>query len=275
MLSVLATLTALLVVTDLARAADAISLVALTDDGTLLRFSSTAPATVTSVALSGTSGRLLGLDRRPADGLIYAISDASEIYRVDPRTGTATLVSRLTAPFDGDQRSGVDFLPHLDRLRLLSHDGQNVRVHVGLGASAVDLTQEVFVTFSAKPAAFDPTRGALGALLATMARTRAIDRVRFRTRSVRLLRRHHESEPPPPGPPTPADAMSVGERTERVRAALAELSGDERRVLELAYWSGLTQAEIADELDTPLGTVKSWMRRGLLRMRGTLGDLVE
>jgi RNA polymerase sigma-70 factor (ECF subfamily) len=140
--------------------------------------------------------------------------------------------------------------------------------------AAADLTQEVFVTFSAKPA-FDPSRGALGALLATMARTRAIDRVRYGTRSVRLLRRHHESEPPPPGPPTPADAMSVAERTERVRAALAELSGDERRVLELAYWGGLTQAEIAAELDTPLGTVKSWMRRGLLRMRGTLGDLVE
>jgi len=140
--------------------------------------------------------------------------------------------------------------------------------------AAADLTQEVFVTFSSKPT-FDPTRGALGALLATMARTRAIDRVRFGTRSVRLLRRHHESEPPPPGPPTPADAVSVAERTERVRAALAELSGDERRVLELAYWGGLTQAEIADELDTPLGTIKSWMRRGLLRMRGTLGDLVE
>lgn len=140
--------------------------------------------------------------------------------------------------------------------------------------AAADLTQEVFVTFSAKPA-FDPARGALGALFATMARTRAIDRVRFGSRSVRLLRRHHESEPAPPGPVTPADAVSVAERTERVRAALAELTGDERRVLELAYWQGLTQAEIAEETDTPLGTVKSWMRRGLLRMRGTLGDLVE
>ena len=46
-------------------------------------------------------------------------------------------------------------------------------------------------------------------------------------------------------------------------------------LIELAYWGGLTQAEIAEEIDTPLGTVKSWMRRGLLRMRGTLEDLVE
>jgi len=141
--------------------------------------------------------------------------------------------------------------------------------------AAADLTQEIFVSFSAKPQAFDPARGALGALFATMARTRAIDRVRFGSRSVRLLRRHHESEPPPPGPPTPADAVSVAERSARVRAALEQLSGDERRVMELAYWHGLTQAEIAEETGTPLGTVKSWMRRGLLRMRGTLGDLVE
>jgi hypothetical protein len=119
-------------------AAEPTSLVALTADGTLLRFSSDAPSSATSVAVSGASGRLLGLDRRPADGLVYAVSDTSEIYRVDTTTGAATLVSTLTAPFDGDQRSGVDFLPHLDRLRLLSHDGQNVRVHVTLGASAVD-----------------------------------------------------------------------------------------------------------------------------------------
>lgn len=142
-----------------ALAAEPVQLVALTADGTLLRFASSDPATATSVAVTGASGTLLGLDRRPADGLVYAVADSSEVYRVDPATGDATLVSTLTAPFDGDQRSGVDFLPQADRLRLLSHDGQNVRVNVELGASAVDAGLAY--------AAGDPNAGTKPAIAAT------------------------------------------------------------------------------------------------------------
>jgi len=140
-------------------AAEPVPLVALTDDGTLLRFSSADPATVTSVAVRGASGRLLGLDRRPADGQLYAVTDGNELYRVDADSGEAALASTLTAPFDGDQRSGVDFLPQADRLRLLSHDGQNVRVHVGLGAAAVDAGLAY--------AAADPHAGTKPAIAAT------------------------------------------------------------------------------------------------------------
>jgi len=134
----LTALAALLLIAAPLPAAEPVTLLALTDDGTLLRFSSAAPATVTSVAVRGASGTLLGLDRRPADGRIYAVTDGKEVYRLDPSSGDAELVSTLTASFDGDQRSGVDFLPQADRLRLLSHDGQNVRAHVELGAAAVD-----------------------------------------------------------------------------------------------------------------------------------------
>ncbi len=59
-----------------------------------------------------------------------------------------------------------------------------------------------------------------------------------------------------------------------MRAALTQLSDREREVLELSYFKGLTQAEIADQLGAPLGTVKSWARRGLLSLRDSLQDLV-
>jgi len=62
---------------------------------------------------------------------------------------------------------------------------------------------------------------------------------------------------------------------ERVRHALADLPAQERRALEMAYYQGLTQVEIAEELGAPIGTVKSWCRRGLIGLKKALGDLVE
>ncbi len=139
---------------------------------------------------------------------------------------------------------------------------------------AEDLTQEVFLMLC-RQSGYQAARGSVGAYLTTLARSRAIDRLRRRGRTVRVLRATWETAPPPEMPPTPADRVSTEQCSARVRAALAGLSEDERRVLEMSYYRGLTQAEIAAELDTPVGTVKSWCRRGLIAMRGALGDLVE
>ena len=87
---------------------------------------------------SGVADRLVGIDVRPADGRLYGLTAASELYRLDPATGPRSSVATLTVPFDGAARSGVDFNPQADRLRLVSTDGQNVRVHPTLGATAVD-----------------------------------------------------------------------------------------------------------------------------------------
>jgi RNA polymerase sigma-70 factor (ECF subfamily) len=92
---------------------------------------------------------------------------------------------------------------------------------------------------------------------------------------VRLLREHHVATPVPAALPTPVERLTQAECSGRVRQALAELPDNERRALEMAYFQGLTQAEIAEDLQTPLGTVKSWCRRGLLTMKKSLGDLVE
>jgi RNA polymerase sigma-70 factor (ECF subfamily) len=139
---------------------------------------------------------------------------------------------------------------------------------------AADVTQEVFLSLCQEHG-YDRSRGTVGAFLTTVTRTRAIDRLRRRTRRVRLLREHHIATPVPSALPTPVERLTQAECTGRVRKALDGLAPNERRALEMAYFQGLTQAEIAQELETPLGTVKSWCRRGLLALKGELGDLVE
>jgi RNA polymerase sigma-70 factor (ECF subfamily) len=139
---------------------------------------------------------------------------------------------------------------------------------------AQDLTQEVFMSLRTDRH-FDPARGSLAAYLTTVTRTRAIDRLRFRTRKVRLLRRWWQSTPTVTSAPSPHEDVASGQSAERVRRALEDLPESERRVLELAYFKGMSQTEIAERLSAPLGTVKSWSRRGLLSLRAALGDLAD
>jgi hypothetical protein len=114
------------------------TLVALLDDGSLVVFRLDDAAGVRVTSPKGVSGRLVGVDVRPADGRLYGLAGGTDVYRIDPASGDATLVSTLTVPFDGDIRSGFDFNPQADRLRLVSSDGRNLRVNVLLGATAVD-----------------------------------------------------------------------------------------------------------------------------------------
>jgi hypothetical protein len=126
-----------LIATALRASAAEPTLVALADDGTLVVFR---PHETTSRRLEakGLSAALVGIDRRPADGKVYGLAGGTDVYTIDPTTGATALVSTLTVPFDGDVRSGVDFTPQLDRLRLVSSEGRNLRVNVALGATAVD-----------------------------------------------------------------------------------------------------------------------------------------
>jgi len=139
---------------------------------------------------------------------------------------------------------------------------------------AQDLTQEVFLMLC-QGSGYDARRGSLGAFLTTLTRSRAIDRLRSRGRRLRLLHASWRSAPAAEGPPAAVDVMVTRESSARVRSAVAELPANERRALEMVYYQGLTQAEIAATLDAPLGTVKSWCRRGLLGLRAALADLVE
>jgi RNA polymerase sigma-70 factor (ECF subfamily) len=144
---------------------------------------------------------------------------------------------------------------------------------LGSREEAEDLTQDVFVSLC-RPTAYDQERGSLTAFVTTMTRSRAIDRLRWRVRSARLLETWNEATPFAQGPTMPCEHVSIRRAVERVRAALAELPGERRQVLEMAYYGGLSQQEIAAELDTPLGTVKSRSRRALLELGHALEDFV-
>src|SRR5205823_14999699 len=127
------------------------------------------------------------------------------------------------------------------------------------------VTQAVFVALCGQ-LGYDAARGGVAGFVAPATRARASDGVRSGGRHLQLLRRWHETAPAGASPATPLQNFSTKQRTERVRVALTELSEREREVLELAYFQDLTQSEIADRLGAPLGSVKSWARRGLLSL---------
>jgi hypothetical protein len=115
-----------------------VTLVALTADGRLIVFRADRPADVVVRSVTGTDDPLCGLDYRPSNGLLYGVTTSNEVVTVDAASGAAQRVSTLTKPFGGETRSGVDFNPATDRLRLVAAEGQNLRVNVDVGATAVD-----------------------------------------------------------------------------------------------------------------------------------------
>lgn len=114
-----------------------VQLIGLTDNNSLVLFNPDDPTRTRNVAVTGINGNLLGIDIRPANGLLYGITDKNEIYTIDFGTGEATLVS-LLAPieFEGGNSSGFDFNPVPDRLRLVGSNDQNLRINVDTGAIA-------------------------------------------------------------------------------------------------------------------------------------------
>jgi RNA polymerase sigma-70 factor, ECF subfamily len=134
---------------------------------------------------------------------------------------------------------------------------------------AEDLTQEVFLSLL-QNCPYDPRRGSLAAYLATVTRSRAIDRVRATGRSLRLLSAWVALDPEAVEVGLPGDEAVLEENAVAVRAALAALPSKQREALELAYFKGLTQMQVAEQLDAPLGTVKTWTRQALLSLRETL-----
>lgn len=139
---------------------------------------------------------------------------------------------------------------------------------------AEDVTQETFLGLYNNYRHYDPARGSLPTFLVAMARSRALDRLRARSRRSALLNRWHDAVVLASVASDPHTQTSLEQTRQRVRDALAALPTEQGRVLNLAYYKGLTQVEISTHLGVPLGTVKSWMRRGLFALRDTLGDLV-
>jgi RNA polymerase sigma-70 factor (ECF subfamily) len=140
-------------------------------------------------------------------------------------------------------------------------------------ARAEDVVQDVFLRLWRRPDAWDPARGPLGAYLRLMARSRALDLWRegdVRERARRRAQDAAVADPAPPTTETPETAALRSAESEALRAALDELSEEQRSAVALAYWGGLTAEQIAERVGIPLGTAKSRIRLGLRRLRAVL-----
>jgi RNA polymerase sigma-70 factor (ECF subfamily) len=141
-------------------------------------------------------------------------------------------------------------------------------------ATAEDLVQEVFTQAWRQASRYDAARGSVAAWLLTIARSRAIDYLRSRRARIDGPSTNRDLPPDPPDLTRTQESMLLtAEQVARLREAMADLPLLQRLPLELAYYEGFTQAEIAERLEQPLGTIKTRIRLGLLRLREALGGV--
>jgi RNA polymerase sigma-70 factor (ECF subfamily) len=141
---------------------------------------------------------------------------------------------------------------------------------LGEGAAAQDVVQDVFVELWSRPDRYDPVAGTLRTYLVMLARHRAVDVLRSEIRRAARQERHHRLTP---GQwlPSPCDEVLAAEAAGVVRAAVRLLPRDQRRVVELAYFEGLTYREVALAVGIPEGTAKSRLRLALAKLGAVLG----
>ena len=132
-------------------------------------------------------------------------------------------------------------------------------------AEAQDVLQEIFLQIWRDAERFDPSRASVKTWLFTIARSRSLDR--YRSRKTVTSRLDDQAEDQLQQIPGKEDLQGASVMQQYVRSALNRLSREQRIVLELSYYEGLTQEEIASRLNEPLGTIKSRIRAALIKLR--------
>ncbi|MCH1867968.1 ECF RNA polymerase sigma factor SigK [Nocardioides sp. CFH 31398] len=156
------------------------------------------------------------------------------------------------------------------------YDATAARVH-GLAlrvvrdpAQAEEVTQEAYLETWRTASRFDPAKGSALSWMMTIVHRKAVDRVRSAEASTRRdLTYHHRTSTPEHD--STAEAAHASLEAHRVRSALAALTDVQREAVELAYLGGYTHTEVAQLLDLPLGTAKTRIRDGLIRLRDAMG----
>ena len=129
---------ALLATTALAGAAQAETVAALVGDDTIAVVDTDQKKVTNTWKVSGASGKLVGIDVRPADGMLYGVTSDGVIWTIDTTSGKATQKSKLDMPMPTGAMVTVDFNPAADRLRIIGQDGMNLRVNVDDGKVTKD-----------------------------------------------------------------------------------------------------------------------------------------
>jgi RNA polymerase sigma-70 factor (ECF subfamily) len=137
-------------------------------------------------------------------------------------------------------------------------------------SQAEEVTQEAFLETWRTASRFDPAKGSAVSWILTIVHRKAVDRVRSAEASTRRDTTYHQTTAAVEHDST-AEAAQASLEARRVRAALGSLTEVQREALELAYFKGYTHTEVAAMLDLPLGTAKTRIRDGLIRLRDTMG----
>lgn len=196
----------------------------------------------------------------------YQMTPASDTVSPEERArANAALIRRMAG---GDRDALAELYDKLSRPLFAT-----ARHILNDAAEAQDVVHDVFVALWENAGSFDSGKGAAFSWAVTLTRNRAIDRLRSRANRARLL---GSSVPNDLGYEGDAGLIGGGEKAElgdraaAVRTALAGLPSEQQKALELAFFSGLTQKEIAEKLSEPIGTVKARIRRGLIKLRDAL-----
>lgn len=146
---------------------------------------------------------------------------------------------------------------------------------LGSLADAEEVLQEVFLHVWNHAGRYDAGRSSVSTWLILITRSRAIDRLRTR----KVVERTHESSvqenPPEDASPEGVENVFIRERRERVRGEMEKLPPEQKQVLEMAFYEGLSQSEIAVKADLPLGTVKTRTLLAMKKLRGALRDEIR
>jgi RNA polymerase sigma-70 factor, ECF subfamily len=146
---------------------------------------------------------------------------------------------------------------------------------LGDGADADEATVDVYAQVWRTASSFDSSRGSVSSWLVMLARSRALDRLRSKaTRRERETPLESLAEPRSQEE-SPDETAAMNQQRRLVRAALRELSQEQREAIELAFFSGLSHSELAARLSQPLGTVKTRIRLGMMKLRQLLEPALE
>jgi RNA polymerase sigma-70 factor (ECF subfamily) len=190
---------------------------------------------------------------------------AARFDRITPVSGLAGLVEQMA---QGRQEALASLYDETSSML----NGLLLRI-LERPEDAEEVLLDVYMKAWKYAARYTDKRGSVQAWLMIMARNAAIDRIRQKRAQPKTLSFEPESTPEPESAEaSPEEQTAERERRRRVQLVLRELPPEQREVVELAFFGGLTHAELAERLREPLGTIKSRIRMGLMRLRGLIEE---